>query len=45
LGKNRQSTRGPFKDASLAVTIIEASSLISPELLVEIEADAIISNI
>ena len=34
-----------FKDTSSAATMVEVSSLISPELLVEIEADAIVSNI
>lgn len=34
-----------FKDTSPAATMVEVSSLISPELLVEIEVDAIVSNI
>ena len=34
-----------FKDTSSAATMVEVSSLISLELLVEIEADAIVSNI
>ncbi|CAN5317939.1 hypothetical protein BH18THE2_BH18THE2_26970 [soil metagenome] len=33
-----------FKDTNPATTMVEVNSLISPELLVEIEADAIVSN-
>ena len=34
-----------FKDTNPAATMVEVSNLISSELLVEIEADAIVSNI
>ena len=33
-----------FKDINPAATMVEVSSLISPELLLEIEVEAIVSN-
>lgn len=41
LGKNRKSTCRTIQDTKPAGTMIEVSNLISSELLVEIEADAI----
>jgi enamine deaminase RidA (YjgF/YER057c/UK114 family) len=44
LGKIGKAHAELFKDINPSATMVEVSSLISPELLVEIEADAIVNE-